>query len=229
MDLRQLQNAELRPESFPGFRSPEQTVQGGRGAYESRVMNVLGDGLEGTKSVAESVRSGSASEGKRFSAAKEAVDPREKAMRDARQKLSSIKTAATAILNLGQEHRTVTYRDWLPLVNVAWAPIDRHRLANQEADLIDQFHRDVGELEFLVRSQGLPIDLVDLLRVSRKIAKPEGVSKWMATLTTPLGIGYLARGIHREWQSRKLTSIQAICSKLEGGLSVGAPALSLAA
>jgi len=118
-------------------------------------------------------------------------------------KLRDIEERAAELLQIGLEHRVEDIRDVLPI----FANIRSHTLAGREAEIIDALRLDTAELQQMAGQAGIFVDMKGLTESVAKLGKPEGVSKWMATL-------FLTRSFHRGYIAPRLEEIKREASVL---------------
>ena len=104
--------------------------------------------------------------------------PDEHAVNEVKELLQNINSNANRLSSLQMEHRSLSLWDLLPVVS----NIRSHLVANKEADAVAILKDDMQQLQHIIRTNNLKVDLKKLQSATDRLGQPGGITKWAATI-----------------------------------------------
>lgn len=125
-------------------------------------------------------------------------------LRTVRERLRKTAGIVNDLIRHNMEHRVHDMRDRIPI----WASVRSHHLATLEGELIDRLKRSSAGLASDAAGTDLAADATALAASVNALRKPEGFTKWMATI-----FGW--RALHRMWTAPRYEEIKRKVAILE--------------
>lgn len=129
-------------------------------------------------------------------------------MEEAEKLLGKIEKLAMKLVSKNMEHRTLDPREFIPI----FAQWRSRGVTNKEVITTDQLKSAMQELEDIVRSANVPIDIEKLKKSIGKVKGPRGVTRLFATLLPPL------RKMHRGFTVHRAENVEEIASQMQDAL-----------